>query len=140
MTQPLSEDLRARVVAAVDRGRARRAVAEQFGVAASTVTKWVQQLKRTGSLAPSRQGGDRRSERIEKHAGEIKALVAHTPDITLEEIAAHLKAAHGETFVVSTIWRSLDRHGLSFKKNGARQRAGAGRRRGRAPGVDRGAG
>jgi len=128
MTQPLSEDLRARVVAAVDRGGARRAVAERFGVAASTVTKWVQQLKRTGSLAPSRQGGDRRSERIEKHAGEIKALVAHTPDITLEEIAAHLKSAHGETFVVSTIWRSLDRHGLSFKKNGARQRAGAARR------------
>jgi transposase len=136
MTQALSEDLRERVVGAVDRGGARRAVAEQFGVAASTVTKWVQQRKRTGSLAPSRQGGDRRSERIEKHAAEIKVLVARTPDITLEEIAAHLKAAHGETFVVSTIWRCLDRHGLSFKKNGARQRAGAGRRRGRAPGMD----
>lgn len=139
MTQPLSEDLRARVVAAVERGGRRRAVAALFGVAPSTVTKWMQHLKRTGSLAPAAQGGDRRSERIERHAAGIKALVAKTPDITLEEIAAHLEAAHGETFVVSTIWRCLDRHGLSFKKNGARQRAGAHRRRGGAQGLDRNA-
>lgn len=116
MTQPLSQDLRKRVVAAVERGGRRRAVALQFGVAPSTVTKWVQHLKRTGGLAPAKQGGDRRSERIEKHAAEIIALIAATPDITLEEISAHLKNAHGETFVVSTIWRCLDRHGLTFKK------------------------
>jgi transposase len=96
------------------------------------VTKLVQHLRRTGSLAPARQGGDRRSDRIEAHADEIKALVVASPDITLEEIAAHLKQAHGETFVVSTIWRCLDRHGLTFKKTGARQRAGA-RRRGGGP-------
>jgi transposase len=103
------------------------------------VTKLVHRVKRTGSLAPARQGGDRRSARIEAHAEEILALVAAAPDLTLEEIAAHLKRAHGERFVVSTIWRCLDRHGLTFKKNGARQRAGA-RRRGSGPGgVARGA-
>jgi transposase len=132
MAEPLSEDLRKRLIAAVEDGASRRTVAERFGVVASTVTKLVQHLKRTGSLAPARQGGDRRSDRIEAHAGEIKALVVASPDITLEEIAAHLKRAHGETFVVSTIWRCLDRHGLTFKKNGARQRTGA-RRRGGSP-------
>jgi transposase len=129
MAEPLSEDLRKRLIAAVEGGASRRAVADRFGVVASTVTKLVQHLKRTGSLTPARQGGDRRSNRIEAHADEIKALVATAPDITLEEIAAHLKEAHGETFVVSTIWRCLDRHGLTFKKNGARERAGARRRR-----------
>ena len=139
MAEPLSKDLRKRLIAAVEGGASRRAAADRFGVVASTVTKLVQHLKRTGSLAPAKQGGDRRSDRIEAHAAEIKALVAATPDITLEEIAAHLKQAHGETFVVSTIWRCLDRHGLTFKKNGARQRAGA-RRRGGGPGqVARGA-
>lgn len=132
MAEPLSEDLRKRLVAAVERGASRRAVADRFGVVASTVTKLVQHVKRTGSLEPAKQGGDRRSARIEAHAEEIAALVVASPDITLEEIAAHLKQAHGETFVVSTIWRCLDRHGLSFKKNGARQRAGA-RRRGSGP-------
>ena len=128
MTQPLSKDLRVRVVAAVARGGHRRAVAEQFGVAASTVTKWVQRLRRTGSVAPRKQGGDRRSDRIEAHAEEILSLVAAMPDITLDEIAAHLAKAHGETFASSTVWRCLDRHGLTFKKNRARQRAGARRR------------
>lgn len=132
MAEPLSADLRKRLVAAVEAGASRRAVADRFGVVASTVTKLVKHLERTGSLKPAKQGGDRRSRRVEAHAGEILDLVAASPDITLEEIAAHLKQAHGETFVVSTIWRCLDRHGLSFKKNGTRQRAGA-RRRGPRP-------
>jgi transposase len=132
MAEPLSEDLRKRLIAAVKGGASRRAVADRFGVVASTVTKLLKHLERTGSLEPAKQGGDRRSRRVEAHAEEILALVATSPDITLEEIAAHLKQAHGETFVVSTIWRCLDRHGLSFKKNSTRQRAGA-RRRGRGP-------
>lgn len=135
MTQPLSEDLRKRIIAAVSRGGRRRAVADRLGVAASTVTKLVKHLERSGSLAPSKQGGDRRSDRIEAHAEEILGLVAAKPDMTLEEIAAHLKTTHSETFAVSTVWRCLDRHGLTFKKNGARQRAGARRRGRRAPGM-----
>lgn len=101
------------------------------------MTKLVQHLQRTGSLAPAKHGGDRRSARIEAHADDILALVAASPDITLEEIAAHLKEAHGETFVVSTIWRCLDRHGLTFKKNGACQRAGTPRRGGGSSAVAR---
>ena len=116
MAQPLSEDLRKRIIAAVEQGGSRRAVAERLNVAASTVTKLVKRLQRTGDLAPAKQGGDRRSDRIETHAPEILALVRSTPDITLEEIAAHLKQAHGEAFAVSTVWRCLDRHGLTFNK------------------------
>ncbi len=63
--------------------------------------------------------------RIEAHAAEVLALVAKTPDITLEEIAAHLKRAHGEIFVVSTISRCLDRNGLTFKKQRTRASRGA---------------
>lgn len=137
MAEPLSADLRKRLIAGVEGGASRRAVADRFGVVASTVTKLVQRLKRTGSLAPARQGGDRRSARVEAHAKEILALVAGRPDITLEEIAAHLNEAHGQRFVVSTIWRCLDRHGVTFKKNRARQRTGARRRGGGSPGVAR---
>ena len=48
-----------------------------------------------------------------------------TPDITLGEIAAHLDAGHGLTVAQSTVWRLLDRHGMTFKKNRARLRATA---------------
>ena len=59
------------------------------------------------------------------HAEEILALVDETPDITLGEIAAHLDAGHGLTVAQSTVWRLLDRHGMTFKKNRARLRATA---------------
>ncbi len=104
------------MIAAVNGGASRRAIAARFGIVPSTVTKLVKHLHLTGSLEPAKQGGDRRSGRVEAHADEILALVAASPDITLEEISAHLRDAHGETCVVSTIWRCLDRHGLSFKE------------------------
>lgn len=137
MTKPLSDDLRSRMIVAVDEGATRRAVANRFGVAPSTVTKLVQRVKQTGDITPFAQGCDHRSQRVETFAEELKALVSTTPDITLEELSAHLKSTQGEVFVVSTIWRCLDRHGLSFRKNSARERAGARRRRGRANGVVR---
>jgi transposase len=130
MTKPLSNDLRARAVEAVASGMSRRAAAERFGVAASTVVKWVRRWRETGTWAARPQGGDKRSERIEVHSEEILALVAEKVDITLAEVADHLQRTHGERFAPSTIWRFLDRHAMTFKKNRARQRAGApGRRR-----------
>ena len=123
MTKPLSNDLRERLVSAVDSGLSRRSAARRFGVAASTAIKWVNRWRRTGDVGPRPQGGDHRSHRIEAHAEEILALVDETPDITLGEIAAHLDAGHGLTVAQSTVWRLLDRHGMTFKKNRARLRA-----------------
>ena len=125
MTKPLSNDLRERLIAAVASGMSRRTAADRFGVAASTAVKWVRRWRDTGSSAPRPQGGDKRSDRIEAHAAEILGLVAKTPDMTLSEIAGHLERLHGERFALSTVWRFLDRHAVTFKKNRARQRAGA---------------
>lgn len=123
MTRPLSNDLRQRVVSAVAGGMSRRAAAERFGVAASTAIKWVQQWRKTGSFRPRPQGGDNRSQRIEAHGVEILALVEERPDMTLAEIAGHLEQAHGLRVALSTVWRFFERHGVSLKKNRARQRA-----------------
>ena len=125
MTRPLSNDLRHRVISAVDGGMTRRAAAERFGVAASTAVRWVQQWRETGSVRPRPQGGDKRSHRIEAHADEILALVEETPDLTLAEIATHLEAAHGLRVALSTVWRFFERRGITLKKNRTRQRARA---------------
>ncbi len=121
MTKPLSIDLRQRLVSAVDGGMSRRSAAARFGVAVSTAIKWVDQWRRTGDVRPRPQGGDYRSQRIEAHAGEILALIEARPDITLGEIALHLDETHGLRVAQSTVWRLLDRHGITFKKNRARQ-------------------
>lgn len=125
MTKPLSLDLRERLVSAVDGGMSRRGAAERFGVAASTAIKWVDRWRRAGDVRPRPLGGDKRSHRIEARAGEILALIEATPDITLGEIAGHLERTHGLKVAPSTVWRLLDRRGLTFKKNRARQRTAA---------------
>ena len=126
MTRPLSRDIRGRLVSAVAGGMTRRSAARRFAVAASTAIKWVDQWRRTGDVGPRPQGGDHRSHRLEAHAAEILGMVGETPDITLSELAEHLDEAHGLKAAQSTIWRLLDRHGMTFKKNRARQRAAAG--------------
>ena len=116
MTQPLSNDLRRRVVTAVDGGMSRRGAAKRFGITPSTAIKWVCAWQRTGSYRPRPQGGDRRSQRIEARAETVLALVEETPDMTLAEIAVHLESAHGVRVSQSTVWRFFHRRGITFKK------------------------
>lgn len=131
MAKSLSGDLRKRVIAAVAGGLSRRAAAERFGVSASSAVRWTQ----SGAKSAKPQGGDRRSQRIEAFADIILAAVNKKTDITLIELAALLRTRHGQRFAPSTLWRFLDRHAMTLKKNRARQRADAARRRRAAPGL-----
>ncbi len=83
MAKALSVDLRHRVVAAVVEGMSRRQAAARFGVSAASAVRWHQRFKASGTGAPSRQGGDRRSGRIEAYSEVILGLVTETPDMTL---------------------------------------------------------
>jgi transposase len=62
---------------------------------------------------------------MECHAEEILTLIEETPDMTLSELCAYLERAHGLKVAQSTVWRLLDRHSMTFKKNRARQRTTA---------------
>ena|SRR5579871_5672327 len=58
MAKPYSQDLRDRVLDAVDKdGMSRRAAAERFGVSDSSAIKWVERLERTGLRTAARMGG-----------------------------------------------------------------------------------
>jgi hypothetical protein len=81
------------------------------------------------------QGGDKRSHRIEGYRDIILAAIEAQVDITLVELADMLRCTHGTSFAPSMIWRFLDRHAMTVKKNGARQRAGTARRRLAAQGL-----
>lgn len=80
---------------------------------------------------------ERRSHRIEAFHAIIDGAIKAQVDITLFELADMLHREHGVSFAPSTLWRFLDRHGITFKKNRARQRAGAARRRRAASAVAR---
>lgn len=137
MTKSLSEDLRSRVIAAVDGGLSRRAAAARFGVGVASAIRWVREWRETGTTSAKPQGGDRRSRRIEAYRDIILTAIERQTDITLVEMAEMLRVEHGASFATSTIWRFLDRHAMTVKKNGARERAGTARRRRAASGVVR---
>lgn len=138
MTRALSSDLRHRAIAAVASGMTRRAAAERFGVSASSVIRWVAEWRDSGRDHALKQGGDRRSHRVEVWTPRILAAVEAKADLSLVELAAMLEREHGVRFAPSTIWRCLDRHAMTVKKNGARQRADTARRRRAARGLVRG--
>ena len=115
MTAPLSNDLRLRVVRAIEGGLSRRAAATKFDVSIASAVRWHQRFKRTGSVAAEAIGGDRHSHRIEAHAAKVLGWIEDQRDLTLVEIADRL-AEDGHVFAPSTIWRLLDRHGVTFKK------------------------
>jgi transposase len=129
MAKSLSEDLRERLITAVEAGASRRAAAERFGVSAASAVRWVREWRTTGARRAKPQGGDQRSHRIEAYRDILLAAIDAKVDITLVELAEMLRDEHGGVFAASTIWRFLDRHAMTVKKNGARQRAGATRRR-----------
>ena len=115
MPKPLSYDLRARVLAAVDAGLSCRQAAERFGVSPSSAIRW-QALRRAGGDArPKPQGGDRLSHRTEAHAGLIQAALAEVPDITLPELKTRL-ADQGASVSVAALWRYFRRHKITRKK------------------------
>jgi transposase len=129
MPKPYSQDLRARVVAAVAGGLSRHAAAKHFKVSASSAIRWAQRWQETGEVAAKPTGGS--TSPLAKHEAELLRLVEEKPDLTLDEFCAALKERKITTSRVS-LHRFFVRHALRFKKNSARQRAGAPRRGGSA--------
>ena len=118
MTRPLSMDLRERVVAAVAAGKSCRSVAARFDVAVSSVVKWSQRYRATGSVAPGKMGGHRKRV-LEPHRAFIVERIAQTPHLTLHGLKQEL-AARGVTVSHNAVWLFLRREGLRFKKNAVR--------------------
>jgi transposase len=118
MSRALSNDLRERVVAAVSGGESCRTVATRFGVPVSSVVKWSQRYRATGSVAPGKIGGHRRPM-LEPHRAFIKERIRQTPHRTLHKLKDEL-AARGVEVSHNAVWTFLRREGLRFKKNAVR--------------------
>jgi transposase len=112
--RPLSNDLRERVVSAVGAGDSCRSVAERFGVAASTVMKWSQRYRATGSVASGKVGGHRKPV-LNAHRAFIRERIDQTPHLTLHKLKDEL-AVRGVVVSHNAVWTFLRREGLSFKK------------------------
>ena len=121
MARPLSNDLRERTVMAVREGASCRVVAARFGVAVSSVVKWSQRARRTGSVAPGKMGGHRRPI-LAPHREFILGKLRERPETTLHEMKDLLLAERGVRVSHDTVWRFLRAARQSYKKRPAGQR------------------
>jgi transposase len=123
MSKPYSEDLRERVVAAVEGGLSRRRAAELFDVGVSSVIRWVQRFRATGSVSAKPMGGDHRSL-LRQERTWLLARIEEAPDLTIEELRDELRA-RGMIVGYGTVWRFFEREDITFKKKRAGGRARA---------------
>src|ERR1700704_4703819 len=114
--QSYSEDLRARVLAAVDGGMAARGAGRGFRVSVSYIYKALIRRRRTGETSAS----SRRSHRPRKLTPELEAAVAaHIaahPDITLAALQTWRAGGCAVGLSKGAMWSAVARLGLSFKK------------------------
>jgi len=124
MAKGYSKDLRVRAVSIVEAGESAREAARLLDLGASTAIRWIERWTRTGSVEAKPGTGHSRSP-LKTHEQWLLNLVAAEPDLTLEEIRARLASEKKLKAGTTSIWRFYDRHGITFKKNSARRRAGS---------------
>ena len=95
MAKPYSQDLRDRVIGAVDSGISARAASRLFGISESTGIKWVARWRRPGSIGAKRMGGYKRSP-LDSHVDLIVELITEQLDLTVEEIRSALRERGNE--------------------------------------------
>lgn len=114
--QSYSEDLRARVLAAVDGGMAARSAARLFRVSVSYIYKALIRRRRTGEVSASARRGHRPRKLNPAQEAALAAHIEAHPDLTLAALQGWLLAEHGVRLSNGAMWSAVARLGLSFKK------------------------
>ena len=116
MAKPYSQDLRDRVIEAVERGKlSRRAAARHYEVSESVAIKWLERLERHGSRQPVGHGGHRASK-LMPHRDFLEAARAEKSDVTLQALCDRLSAERGVKADTSMMSRFFRRIGVTVKK------------------------
>jgi transposase len=110
-----SEDLRHKIVAAVERGMPKTQAARLFDVSLSSVKRYARMARQGDSLAPKKRPG--RTPKVDE---KVKKLLdqdmKERPAATIAERISFLESITGERLSYSAIWRLLKRLGWSRKK------------------------
>jgi transposase len=117
-------DLRERVLADVDAGLGKEAVARKYRVSSGWVYKLHRQRSETGQIAP-RRGPPGPKPKLASQTERLVQLVAAQPDATLSELRERL----GVSVSLATIWRTLKKLGLTLLRAAEQERPDVAQRR-----------
>ncbi len=115
MPKAYSEDLRARVLAAVDGGMPAYGAAKVFRVSVSYIYKALIRRRTTGETS-SRPRRGTVPPKLAAHYGALLARVGAAPDVTLAELRGWAAQELGVRVSLATLCTTLERLGLSLKK------------------------
>ena len=110
-----SQDLRDRVLRALERGERPVDIARPLEVSRI----WVYQVKnrfKTSGERCSRPIGGHRVSRLAPAEEEVRAWIKKQPDLTLTELGERLRQEKGIELKIPALWHQLNKWGLSFKK------------------------
>jgi len=116
MGKAYSQDLRERVMAAVESGTGAYASASIFQVSVSYIYKALGRLRTTGETSARPWAGGPKPK-LAAHEEALFVRVSSEPDATLAELQAWLLTEYNMKVSVSCLWKSLRRLGLTLKKS-----------------------
>jgi len=110
-----SEDLRKKIVQAVEGGMSKSRAALLFGVSLSSVKRYAKLTREGSSLSPKKGGG--RPLKVDEEVTKLlEEDVKERPAITVSDRRRFLEHIAGESLSDSTVRRLLKRLGFSRKK------------------------
>ncbi len=108
--KPYSKDLRIRVLAAVDGGTPREAVAKTFSVSVPSIKRWLKRRRETGDGAPRPIPPGRTPVKGAALKEWLPERLKENPDLTLEEHCLAFEEATATTKVSdATVSRAIAR-------------------------------
>ena len=112
-----SEDLRRKIMDAIERGMPKVQAARTFGVGISTVKRYATKAHKGEPLEPGKAPGKR--PKMDERAGKLleEDLKEH-PFATLRERCEYVEAISGVSMSRSTMCRAIARIGSTRKKGG----------------------
>ncbi len=114
--RPYSQDLREKIVRALEAGETQEEVADRFSVSLSFIEKLWRRWRETGSCAALAHAGGRQRS-LRGHEAAIRKEVAAQPDVTLSELCDRLAGVGAPAVSVATMCTELRRLDLPRKKS-----------------------
>lgn len=115
-----SQDLRERILRAVDQGKTRDEIVVLFQVSHATIKRYVKQRREQGHVLPKPISGRPPKKRAPLETS-LQAQLEKQPDATLQEHCDAWEAQVGIKVSISTMSRAIDRLKWTRKKKSFRQ-------------------
>ena len=111
-----SDDLRQRIVRAVDQGHRQAEIAAAFQVSLATIKRYLKQRRETGHVTAKPIPGRPPKQRAALET-DLPDHLAANRDATLAEHCRLFEAAHGQQVSRDTMRRAIAHLGWTWKKN-----------------------